>query len=93
MGHTNGQHTGFQSLLALQCSPSPRKKSDDLKISSNVCFLNNTLMPAKFTTPTCEIIPKRLRSGCKSTNFKGTLICDFQKMPTIQVKYSCLETK
>lgn len=50
-------------------------------------------MPTKFTTPTSEKIPKRLSSDCKFKNFKGTLICDFNKMPIIQATYSCYKMK
>lgn len=49
-------------LFVCSALPLTQKKSDDLKISSNICFLNNTLIPAKFITPTFETIQKTAQS-------------------------------
>lgn len=48
-----------QVLKAEVFSLLTQMKSDDSEIPSDTCFLKATAMPAKFTTPTFETIPKR----------------------------------
>lgn len=53
---TQIESTGFKIPFVCSALPLTQRKSDDLKISNNICFLNNTLMPTKFITPTFETI-------------------------------------